>query len=85
MSQLDERASFTIRMQGCVDQALIDWFGPVVMTTVQSRDGQQVTTLTAALADQAAMVGLVRHLHALGVVLLAIERDVDAEPTGVLQ
>ena len=85
MSQLDERASYTIRMQGGVDQALIDWFGPVRMTTTQAADGQCVTTLSAALADQAAMVGLVRHLHALGIVLLSVERDLDAETTGATQ
>ncbi len=85
MSQLDEHASYTIRMQDDVDQALIDWFGPVHMTTTQAADGQRVTTLIAALADQAAMVGLVRHLHALGIVLLSVERDLDTEPIGAMQ
>lgn len=82
MSQLDERARYTIRLQGCVDQALTDWFGPVTIATNQCAGGRIATTLTATLADQAALVGLVRHLHALGIVLLSVERDPDAETTG---
>lgn len=85
MSQLDEQASFTIRMQGCVDQALTDWFGPVTIATDQCACGHTVTTLTATLADQAALVGLIRHLHALGIVLLSVERDLNAETTGATQ
>ncbi|HRW46078.1 MAG: hypothetical protein M9936_03845 [Caldilinea sp.] len=85
MSQLDERATYTIRVQGCVEQALIDWFGPVSMTTAPATDGPAVTTLATTLADQTALVGLVRHLHALGIVILAVERTVDSGSSGAPQ
>ena len=82
MFHLDERTRYTIRVQGCVDDALTDWFGPVLTMHERDAAGQAVTTLTGTVADQAALVGLVRHLHALGIVLLTVERELCADTTG---
>ena len=48
------------------------------MQIKRSADGsdQPTTTLSGDVADQAALVGLVRHLHGLGIVLLSVEQDV---------
>ena len=82
MFHLDESTRYTIRVQGCVDDALTDWFGPVLTMHERDAAGQAVTTLTGTVADQAALVGLVRHLHALGIVLLTVERDLYSDTTG---
>lgn len=75
MSHLDETAHYTIRIEGAVDAAQATWFGPVEITHAAGPGGQLVTTLAGAVADQAALVGLVRYLHGLGLVLLSVERD----------
>lgn len=82
MVHLDESTRFTIRVQGCVDDALTDWFGPFHSVHERDAAGQAVTTFTGTVADQAALVGLIRHLHALGIVLLGVERDLDTDTTG---
>lgn len=75
MSHLDETARYTIQVQGTVDTALAAWFGPVQIEHALGEDGLVVTTLAGVVADQAALVGLVRYLHGLGLVLLVVERD----------
>ena len=74
MSQLDQAVSYTIRIEGSIDDALAGWFGPMQLEPSDGTDGRQITTLSGEVADQAALVGLVRHLHGLGIVLLSIER-----------
>lgn len=75
MSHLDEKAHYTIRIEGAIDDALAGWFGPVQIECRPSAHGQTITTLSGAVVDQAALVGLVRHLHGLGIVLLSVERN----------
>lgn len=72
MSHLDERTGYRIKVEGTVDASLIDWFGPIQITSAGG-DGR-ITTIWALDLDQAALVGLIRHLHGLGIVLLSIER-----------
>lgn len=74
MPQLDHAVSYTIRIEGSIDDALAGWFGPMQLEPSDGTDGRQITTLSGEVADQAALVGLVRHLHGLGIVLLSIER-----------
>jgi hypothetical protein len=42
---------------------------------MEEESGRVVTTLTGMAADQAELVGLIRHLHGLGIVLLSVEQD----------
>jgi hypothetical protein len=74
MSHLDENAGYKIKVEGSVDASLVDWFGP--MQIVHTEGDEWNTTLSACNMDQAALVGLIRHLHGLGIVLLSIERIV---------
>lgn len=76
MSHLGQMTHYTIRIQGNVDDTLADWFGPMKIESSATASGQIITTLSGDVADQAALVGLVRHLHGLGIVLLSVERDV---------
>jgi hypothetical protein len=79
MSHLDEHTGYKIKVEGRVDASLVDWFGPM---QIFSADGDgQITILSTLDMDQAALVGLIRHLHGLGIVLLSIERIV-LNPSG---
>ncbi|HHY55848.1 MAG TPA: hypothetical protein GYA08_10465 [Chloroflexi bacterium] len=79
MSQLDHAVSYTICVEGNVDAALVNWFGPVQISQQRCDDGGALTTLRGEVPDQAALVGLVRHLHGLGIVLLSLVRMEDGE------
>jgi hypothetical protein len=72
MSHLDEHAGYKIKVEGSVDESLVDWFGP--MQIASPVGNEVITTLSAFDIDQAALVGLIRHLHGLGIVLISIER-----------
>jgi hypothetical protein len=75
MARIDERAIYTILVQGPIDASLADWCGPVTITSTKSADGQLVTTLSGIEMDQAGLMGVTRHLHGLGIILLAIRRE----------
>ena len=74
MSHLDQPSRYTILIEGSADPALVDWCGPVTITTEQAQDGTILTRLGGITVDQAGIVGIIRHLHGLGVVLLCMNR-----------
>lgn len=74
MSHLDERTRYTITVEGTVDPSLADWCGPLTITTTQAPGGGAITTMSGITTDQAGLVGIIRHLHGLGIVLLTVER-----------
>jgi hypothetical protein len=74
MAHLDERTRYTITIEGSVDPALADWCGPVTIQSTEALGGTTITVLSGISADQAGLVGILRHLHGLGVVLLYVER-----------
>lgn len=74
MAHLDQRADYVIKIEGCVDGNLADWFGPLHIASAVADDGRIVTTLSGVVTDQAGLVGLIRHLHGMGIVLLSFER-----------
>ena len=74
MSHLDARTRYTITVAGTVDPTLADWCGPLTITAASGPDEGMVTTLSGITADQAGLVGIIRHLHGLGIVLLTVER-----------
>ena len=75
MPHLDQKGRYIIKIEGGVDATLVDWFGPIEITSVVADGAEVVTTLSGIIADQAGLVGLLRHLHNLGIVLLAVERQ----------
>lgn len=74
MSQLDQAIHYTICIEGSIDNAFASWFGPIQIEPACDVRGQPMTRLSGEVADQAALIGLVRHLHGLGIVLLSINR-----------
>lgn len=75
MSDLDQKVRYTIQVQGDVGDALADCFGPLRIARRHGANGQVITTIAGEVLDQAALVGLVRHLHGLGIVLISVERN----------
>jgi hypothetical protein len=63
-------ARYRIRIRGHLDPAWSAWFDG--LTLHQADDG--TTELTGALADQAALFGLLAWLRDLGATLLLVER-----------
>jgi hypothetical protein len=74
MSHLDQQTRYTITVEGPIDPALVDWCGPFTKVQEQMPDGGSITHLAGIATDQAGLVGIIRHLHGLGVVLLCVER-----------
>lgn len=67
---MNDTCTYLIRIEGNVNEAEINAMTPVQMTV---RHSDPVSTLVAVGADQSGLVGLIRHLHGLGFVLLSVE------------
>ena len=61
---------YQVRIEGELGEEWADWFGGSAIS--RERDG--VTLLTCAVADQAALDGLLRKLRDLGLPLLSVNR-----------
>ena len=61
---------YQIRIEGELGPEWADWFGGSAI----AREADGVTFLTCAVADQAALHGLLRKLRDLGLPLLSISR-----------
>jgi hypothetical protein len=61
---------YQIQIEGELGQEWADWFGGAAI----SGKGDGVTLLTCAVADQAALHGLLRKLRDLGLPLLSVNR-----------
>jgi hypothetical protein len=68
---MEDVNAYHIRVRGPVDQDDLNAGSPLHMIVAES--GPDAALLTVS-ADQAGMVGLIRHLHGLGYVLLAVIR-----------
>ena len=61
--------TYTIKVEGCLDKKWADWFEGMEM----NYEGE-VTVLKGAVADQAALHGLLARVRDLNLVLLSVER-----------
>jgi len=64
---------YDIRIKGHLDESWSAWLDDLVIT--HEADG--VTRLSGPVADQAALLGLLRRLHDLGLTLLSVTNAVD--------
>jgi hypothetical protein len=74
--------TYLIRLGGQVKENEINAGSPLHLTVVRA---DPTTTLLSVGTDQSGLVGLVRHLHGLGFVLLSVthnERGDDTLPPG---
>jgi hypothetical protein len=69
---LDQPATYQIKVPGRLDERWSEWAGGMTITVESEGDGPPVTTLTGAVADQAALQGLLRRLYSLGLPLISV-------------
>ncbi len=63
---------YYIEIQDRMDEKLFNATSPLQMTVVKRSTD---STLLAASADQSGLIGLLRHLHQQGYVLLSVRRE----------
>ena len=69
---MQETYTYHIEVQGQVDENAFNTTSPIQATVEQ---GNAVSTLLTLYADQSGVVGLVRHLHHQGFVILSLSRS----------
>jgi hypothetical protein len=69
---MQEICTYQIEVQGQMDENDLNAMSPLEMTMVQ---GDTAAALLTIHADQSGLVGLIRHLHGRGFVLLSITRE----------
>jgi hypothetical protein len=67
-------ATYTIEVQGWLDESWSDWFDDMDVVLEVSAEGTTITKLTGTIVDQAALLGLLRRLHNLHLRLLSVNR-----------
>ena len=68
---LHQPAAYQIKVPGELDKSWSDWVGGMTIGVESQGEGLPVTTLTATLADQAALQGVLRRLYSLGLPLIS--------------
>lgn len=71
--QLDHPAVYCITVQGRLDASWADWLDVSTLQVNEDISHAPVTTLTASVADQAALHGWLARLRDLGLPLLSVE------------
>jgi len=66
----DQPTVYQIRIKGHLGQQWENWFGDVIITLEDNGD----TLITGPLVDQAALYGLLKRVHDLGMSLLSVNR-----------
>ena len=74
----DQPLVYQIRLRGHLDRRWTDWFEGLTITL----EGNGDTLLTGAVADQAALHGLLRKVRDLGVPLISVTRVKPGEAGG---
>lgn len=68
MKQRDETETYELRIRGRLDPRWSSWFDG--MTVALAADG--ITVITGPVVDQAALQGLLRKVHDMGIELIAV-------------
>jgi hypothetical protein len=74
--------TYQIKVQGQLDETWSDWFDNMTITMTSLDQDQPITTLTGTIVDQAALQSILRRLHDLNLVLVAViqvDTDVNDE------
>ena len=75
---MHEACIYRIKVRGLVDESDLNAMSPLQITMVQAdADGEDrcAATLLTIHADQSGLIGLIRHLHGRGLVLLSVIRE----------
>jgi hypothetical protein len=65
---------YEIRLQGCLDAHWASWFEGMTVTANPTADRGGETLLCGRVPDQAALQGILRKIHDLGMVLVSVQR-----------
>ncbi|MDY6878479.1 MAG: hypothetical protein SWK90_20055 [Chloroflexota bacterium] len=69
---MNDVCTYLIRLRGQVDESDLNAMSPIQMTVVRA---DTVATLFTIHTDQSGLIGLLRHLHGHGFVLLSVNRE----------
>jgi hypothetical protein len=68
---MNDSCTYTIQLRGQVSAGEINALGPLQMTVEKAEAGATWFTIHT---DQSGLIGLMRHLHGLGLVFLSMNR-----------
>ncbi len=68
---MNDMRTYHIQLRGQVDEGEINAMSPLHMTLKRA---DQAATLITVCTDQSGLVGLMRHLHGLGFVIISVSR-----------
>lgn len=71
---LNSQNKYEIKVYGRADNSWRGWFGEAQVRSETLADGVETTTFSDIVMDQAALVGLIRRLHGMGIVLISIRQ-----------
>lgn len=66
-------AHYCIRARGRLDPSWGDYLGGLQIAVTSAAPGEPVTTLTGVVSDQAALLGILNEINALGFPLISVE------------
>lgn len=69
---MHDTCTYQIEVRGQVDENTFNASSPLQMTVVW---GDTAATLFTICADQSGLIGLIRHLHGRGFVILSVYRE----------
>jgi hypothetical protein len=69
---VDGPVTYQIKVQGRLDERWSEWFNGMTMTFGSGSGGSTITTLTGAVTDQAALLGILVKIGYLNLVLLSV-------------
>jgi hypothetical protein len=75
---MHEPCTYRIKLRGLVDESDVNAMSPLQITMVQADADEEhayAATLFAIYADQSGLIGLLRHLHGRGLVLVSVIRE----------
>jgi hypothetical protein len=69
---MNDVSTYHLRLRGYIDQDDLNTMGPL-QVTVEPVEAALVRIVVRT--DQSGLIGLLRHLHAHGIIILALHRD----------
>jgi hypothetical protein len=70
----DQPAVYRIEVDGQLDEQIRSWFEDMNIAHEYAADGRPITTLVGAVADQAALHGLLSRLYSLDLLVISVTR-----------
>ena len=72
---LNSQNTYEITVYGQLNDSCLEWFGDAQPSAATLTGQGQVTMFPEVVMDQAGLVGLIRRLHGVGIVLIAIRLE----------